>query len=129
MSINWGRMKWVDYRTRFEDTVHGIDLVLDLVGGNTLDRLWTVLAETGRIITTAAPDIGARTPHGRHGQWFMMHPDAKQLAHIAQQVLKGEVHVEIGRTFALDAAASAIEHNKNGHTRGKTIITFPSRAP
>ena len=53
-----------------------IDLVLDYVGGEVLDRSWQVLTKTGVIVGTSSPDILARTPAGRRGLWFMNKPDA-----------------------------------------------------
>src|SRR5574341_662623 len=50
-----GADEMIDYRAvRFEDIVHGIDVVLDTVGGETLDRSWGVLKPGGRLVTIAA---------------------------------------------------------------------------
>ena len=52
----------IDYRAvRFEDIVHGIDVVFDTVGGETLDRSWGVLKPGGRLVTIAASVDGS--PH------------------------------------------------------------------
>jgi N-ethylmaleimide reductase len=65
----------IDYRAeRFEDRAADVDLVLDLVGGETLDRSWSVLAPQGVVVSTAAPDVAARAPDGRRGVWLMMRP-------------------------------------------------------
>jgi NADPH:quinone reductase-like Zn-dependent oxidoreductase len=40
----------IDYTARrFEDIVHDVDLVLDAIGGNTLDRSWGVLRKGGTV--------------------------------------------------------------------------------
>lgn len=53
----------IDYRTeRFESVARDIDLVLDYVGGEVLDRSWQVLTKDGAIVGTSSPDILARTP-------------------------------------------------------------------
>jgi len=53
-----GAHQVIDYQTqRFEDVLENIDLVLDYVGGEVLDRSWQVLAEDGVIIGTSSPDI------------------------------------------------------------------------
>jgi quercetin dioxygenase-like cupin family protein len=70
----------IDYRAeRFEERAADVDLVLDLVGGETLDRSWAVLAPRGVVVSTAAPDVAARAPEGRRGVWLMMRADAEQL--------------------------------------------------
>ena len=76
---------------RFEDQARGIDLVLDLVGGETLDRSWAVLAADGAIVSTASPDFLGRIPAGKRGLWFQMQPDATLLAQIAADVAAGQI--------------------------------------
>src|SRR5262245_57956580 len=45
----------IDYTTsRFEELVHAVDVVFDAVGGETLDRSWSVLGDGGRLVTIAA---------------------------------------------------------------------------
>ena len=107
---------------RFEDKLDGIDLVVDLVGGETLDRSWAVLAPDGAIVSTAAPDIAQRAPAGRRGVWFMMQPDAAQLAQIAGQVAAGSLKSTIAETIGRSGLAAAIERNKRGHAPGKIVL-------
>lgn len=48
----------IDYRAqRFEAVARDIDLVLDYVGGEVLDRSWQVLKKEGAIVGTSSPDI------------------------------------------------------------------------
>jgi N-ethylmaleimide reductase len=122
---NLGADEVFDYRTRFEENVGNIDLVLDLVGAETLSRLWQPLNDTGRLVSTADPEIAKRVPAGRRGQWIRFRPDVQQLEDMARKVAKKEVHVEVSRTFPLQEIADAIECNKTGHRRGKIIIEFP----
>ena len=76
----------IDYRTRrFESVARDIDLVLDYVGGEVLDRSWQVLTKDGAIVGTSSPDILARTPPGRRGLWFMNKPDAALLERLAAE--------------------------------------------
>lgn len=115
----------IDYRTSsFWNRSTDIDLVLDLVGGSALAESWQVLAGTGRIVSTAAPDIAAQTPSGKRGIWFQMRPDAAQLAEIVDMVDQGAVKVEVSEVAALSNAAAAIERNKTGHGPGKAVIVF-----
>ena len=55
----------IDYMaTAFDAAVSGVDVVIDTVGGDTLDRSWTVLTPGGLLITTAAmPDPDAAASH------------------------------------------------------------------
>src|SRR5665213_3647258 len=46
--VRLGANQVIDHNaTRFEDTVHNTDVVLDLVGGETQDRSWKVLKTGG----------------------------------------------------------------------------------
>lgn len=115
----------IDYRAaRFEQEINDVDLVLDLVGGETLDRSWTVLSARGRIVSTAAPDIAARAPEGHRGSWFVMRPDAKQLADFAGQGARGDLKVVIDAVTDIADAPAAIERNKRGHGAGKSVLWF-----
>ncbi|WP_332856349.1 oxidoreductase [Duganella sp. S19_KUP01_CR8] len=115
----------IDYKTtRFEDVAKNVDLVFDLVGGETLDRSWQVLSPQGRIVSIAAPDIAARVPEGRRGSWNTMHPDGALLARIAAQVASGELTVVVSEVVTAEQAPAAIERNKTGHGAGKTVIRF-----
>ncbi|MDB5362274.1 MAG: alcohol dehydrogenase [Rhodospirillales bacterium] len=107
---------------RFEERVGGIDLVIDLVGGETLDRSWGVLANDGAIVSTAAPDITQRAPAGRRGLWFMMKPDAARLGRIAEAVAAGSLKSTVAETIGRAGLADAIEHNKQGHAPGKIVL-------
>jgi len=107
---------------RFEDRAKDVDLVLDLVGGEILDRSWPVLAPGGAIVSTAAPDIAARTPAGRRGLWLSMRPDAALLGEIAEAVAAGAVRSTLAEVVDLAGLSAAIERNKTGHAPGKIVV-------
>jgi N-ethylmaleimide reductase len=120
-----GADKVIDYKAqRFEDVAKNVDLVFDLVGGETLDRSWQVLSPQGRIVSIAAPDIAARVPEGRQGAWFTMHADGELLSRIAAQAASGELAVVVADVVAAEQAPAAIERNKTGHGAGKTVVRF-----
>ncbi|MFK4446214.1 NADPH:quinone reductase-like Zn-dependent oxidoreductase [Caballeronia udeis] len=115
----------IDYRTSsFWERTREINLILDLVGGATLANSWQALADGGRIVSAAAPDVTAQTPPGKHGIWFQMRPDAAQLAEIVGMIDQGAVKVEVSEAAGLSDATAAIERNKTGHGPGKTVILF-----
>ncbi len=50
-----GAERAIDYQsTRFEDAARQVDVVFDTVGGETLERSWSVLKPGGRMVTVAA---------------------------------------------------------------------------
>lgn len=115
----------IDYETqRFEAHVKEVDLVLDYVGGEVLDRSWQVLSATGAIVGTTSPDILARTPAGRRGLWFVMKPDADLLEHAALQVARGELHARVGEVVPFAELPAAIERHRIGAIHGKAVVDF-----
>lgn len=107
---------------RFEQRLKDIDQVLDLVGGETLDRSWQVLRPDGVIVSTAAPDVAARAPAGRRGKWFMMQGDPQRLRAIADAVICGTVRSTIAEVTDFAGLAVAIDRNQRGHAPGKIVL-------
>ena len=115
----------IDYRTqRFEDLVTDIDLVLAYVGGDVIDRSWTVTKRTGAVVGTSSPEILARTPEGRQGHWFVMQPDAVLLERLAADVASGALKARIGEVIAFEDIPAAIERNRVGAHGGKAVADF-----
>jgi NADPH:quinone reductase-like Zn-dependent oxidoreductase len=115
----------IDFQTqRFESLVGDIDLVLDYVGGEVLDRSWQVLSGTGVVVGTSSPEILARTPAGRRGLWFVMKPDAALLERLAHQVSHGELQARVGEVVPFANLPAAIERNRTGASRGKAVADF-----
>lgn len=116
----------VDYKTeKFEDAAHGIDVVLDTIGGDTQARSWQTLRDGGILVTTVgviteSPEAAAR---GVQGKPFGAHPDSAVLAEIARLIDAGKVKTRVGAMFPLSEAKQAQEQAKSGHTRGKIVLT------
>ena len=80
-----------DYRaTSFEDVVRDVDVVLDLVGGETLERSWGVLKPGGflvPIVGEGTDDLAAEgEEHGVRGVWHLVHPSSGQLRQITDVI-------------------------------------------
>ena len=115
----------IDYRTqRFESVAQDIDLVLDYVGGEVLDRSWQVLAKDGAIVGTSSPDILARTPPGRRGLWFMNKPDAALLERLAAEIAEGRLISKLGEVVGFGDIPAAIERNRTDPRIGKVVADF-----
>ncbi|MGI4879980.1 MAG: NADP-dependent oxidoreductase [Janthinobacterium lividum] len=115
----------IDYGAeRFEDRVGPVDLVLDLVGGETLDRSWSVLSSRGAIASAAQFDIVQRTPSGARAFWVMAQPDPALLERLAGEVVAGRLRSTIAEVFATSDLASAIESTRRTRKPGKTVIDF-----
>ncbi|MDB5765521.1 MAG: zinc-binding dehydrogenase family protein [Collimonas fungivorans] len=111
-------------KEQFEASARDIDLVLDYVGGEVLNRSWSVLAEDGVIVSTASPAILASTPAGRRGLWFMNTPDAARLQAIAEEVAHGRLQSKVNAVVRFDELPEAIERNRTQPQVGKTVVNF-----
>jgi NADPH:quinone reductase-like Zn-dependent oxidoreductase len=115
----------IDYQTeRFEDIARDIDLVLDYVGGEALDRSWQVLTKTGAIVGTSSPDILARTPAGHRSLWFMNKPDAALLEKLAVDIAKGTLKSKVSEVVGFADIPAAIERNRTHSRAGKVVADF-----
>ena len=117
----------VDYRKhKFEHHARDIDLVYDLVGGDTRQRSWSVLKPGGRLVSAVRGgdvEAEARAAGGeRMGLWYAARPDADQMAELAGLAASGKLRVHIDKSFPLDKAADAQSHLETGHPKGKVLI-------
>jgi NADPH:quinone reductase-like Zn-dependent oxidoreductase len=113
---------------RFEEHTGEIDLVLDLVSGDTQDRSWGVLKETGGAIisTLSEPSKAEAKKHRARGMRMMVKASPEQLRKIAGLVASGKVRVMIDKVFTLRKVAEAHRYLENGHVRGKVGLDIPA---
>ena len=114
-----GAEEVIDYRAdRFEDVVGQMDVVFDTVGGETLERSWSVLKPGGRLVTVAAS--GEQTTDERiRAAYFIVEPSRKQLSEIAQLIEGGALRPVVGEVFPLAEARQAYQHKP---VRGKVVL-------
>jgi NADPH:quinone reductase-like Zn-dependent oxidoreductase len=141
----------IDYsRERFEDKLSGYDCAFDLLGGDTLRRLWSVLKPGGLVVSvagmpepvTARKDLGrggglaalfwiasltTRLRAWRHGlsyRYLFMHPSGTDLDYLASLIDAKKLEVVVDRVFSFSEAKEAIAYLENGHAKGKVILTM-----
>jgi NADPH:quinone reductase-like Zn-dependent oxidoreductase len=114
----------IDYKARhFENEVHDIDMVFDLIGGETQEKSWGVLRKGGILVSTLnAPSPEKAAAHGVRGTRFTVTEDGMELAEIAALIDAGKVKPKVAETFPLADAASAQRLIEAGHTEGKIVL-------
>ncbi len=116
----------IDYKNeRFEDVARDIDVVFDLIGGETQDRSWAVLREGGIMVSTLQePDKAKAAAHkARTAPRYTAQPNAAQLKDVADLIDAGKVKVVVSETYPLDDVATAHERLEDAHVRGKIVLT------
>jgi len=109
----------IDYHAvRFEDAVRDVDVVLDTVGGETLQRSWAVLKPGGKLLTVAADSEGTASPAVR-AAFFIVEANAPQLAELARLVDAGQLRPIVDAVFPLARAREAYAH-RTAH--GKAVL-------
>jgi NADPH:quinone reductase-like Zn-dependent oxidoreductase len=108
---------------RFEDRVKDVDVVFDLVGGETQDRSWSVLKAGGVLVSTVKePPQDKAAAKNAQGKHFYARSNGKELAEMGRLIDEGEVEPIIDRVFALDDASEAERLLEEGHIRGKIVL-------
>jgi NADPH:quinone reductase-like Zn-dependent oxidoreductase len=115
----------IDHKSqRFEDEISDIDVVYDLIGGETQTRSWDVLKPGGILVSTLAePSQEEAQRRGLRGVHYMTEPDAGELARIADLIEAGKVKPAVQSTFPLESAGPAQDALEHGHVRGKIVLS------
>ncbi|HEX7796598.1 MAG TPA: NADP-dependent oxidoreductase [Vicinamibacterales bacterium] len=114
----------IDYTAvRFEDKVRDVDVVLDAVGGDTLERSWRVLRPGGTLVTIVSPTAPEKAgQYGVRGVYFIVKSNRAQLLEIARLIDTGSLRPIIEATFPLAKARDAFERGLRQHNRGKLVL-------
>jgi NADPH:quinone reductase-like Zn-dependent oxidoreductase len=110
---------------RFEDVVGTVDVVLDLVGGEMVERSFNVLKPGGRYVTTAArlsPDAGK--DRGIVATGSFTQPTVEELTKLAEAIDSGQLKVFVQRTFPMDETQTALYYKPQNGAPGKVVIAI-----
>ncbi len=114
----------LDYNSQnFEDLVGDVDLVMDTVGGETLDRSYQIVEKDGTVVTVA-DDIKEEQlqKYGINGVSFLVQPDRDELKEIAVLADSGIIKPVIQETFPLKNAKEAFLSGITSHNAGKIVL-------
>ncbi|MCF5891611.1 NADP-dependent oxidoreductase [Aeromonas veronii] len=107
-----------------------VDLVLDLVGGESGKAALAGVKPGGRLVTvptiTAQQIKDAGAAAGIEVVGMLVHPDQKQLGQMLMLLRQGEVKVTLAGEFPLAEGALAHQAIEGGHVRGKLLLRMPA---
>ena len=111
-----GADELIDYNTtRFEDVVSNIDMVLDTVGKETLERSWRVIKPGGKI-RTIVDDTNPETAFN------IQLPAPTVLTELARLVDTGQVKPIVSTVLPLSEVQQAHRLSEGRHVRGKIVL-------
>ncbi|MGH7825593.1 MAG: NADP-dependent oxidoreductase [Candidatus Binatia bacterium] len=115
----------IDYHARrFEERVKDVDVVIDTVGGQTLERSYRVLKRGGILVSSAAkPSDETAERCGVRAVFFLVRVTTERLNRLAGLIDSGELKTEVGEVLWLDEARIGHEMLEGApHHRGKIVI-------
>lgn len=116
----------IDYRRcAFQAQLENLDLVLDLVGGNTTVRSLEVLRPGGKLVLAVPVDestMAAAEQKQVTMLRMMAQPDGGQLRKIAALLDAGDLQTTIAATIPFPDFRTAHEMSATGRTRGKIVV-------
>lgn len=116
-----GADKVIDYKTTaFEKAVRDIDVVFDTVGGETLERSWSVLGPNGRMVTVAVQT--EETSQRARDAFFIVEPNRTQLTEVTRLLNSGIIRVFVDSVFPLEQAGNGYARAQQGGKRGKVVL-------
>lgn len=115
----------IDYKTQnFEDIVSDYDVVLDMLGGETMNRSFKVLKKGGALVSIKGQDTeNLAEKHGVRFEWFFMSPDGAQLAQLGKLIEAGTVKPVLDSTYELGEVSDAYDRLADGHAVGKIVVS------
>ncbi|OBK71924.1 NADP-dependent oxidoreductase [Mycobacterium sp. 1274761.0] len=116
--LDHGADEFLDLQQDRLDDVGQVDVVFDVLGGEILDRSAPLVRPGGTLVTIAEPP--SVLPEEGRAVFFIVEPDRRGLAALAQKMQEGAVKPAVGAVFSLDQAPAAFDPAHRAH--GKTVI-------
>jgi len=124
-----GASRVVDYReAQFEEVLREkVDVVFDLIGGDTQRRSFLVIKEGGHLVSATqpvSPEVAAS--HHVSGEMMRLASSGEELGRIARLLEEGTIRPDVASVYALEDAAEAwndMAGNRSKHrSHGKIVL-------
>ena len=128
--------EFVNYRAeRFEVVLDNVDIVLDAIGGEALERSAEITKPGGVVVTLpeqpSVDDIERiQSDHGVSVRHFdvLTESDPTTLQDVADRVEAGVLQPTVSGTYHLSETQQALEQSADGHVRGKLVLEVADAA-
>ncbi|MFL1905943.1 NADP-dependent oxidoreductase [Streptomyces tauricus] len=125
----FGADEVIDYTAvDFTEAVRDIDVVLDTIGGATVERSLDVLRPGGHVVTAVAEGdsklIARYEAAGMRFSGIAVDQDPVALRGLVELVEQGKLRVHVQETFPFERVADAHRLLDAGHLQGKLVLTL-----
>lgn len=127
--LSLGADEHIDYQAQpFEHAVSNIDMVLDAIGGEYIDRSLAVIKQGGTLIsipTGLNETVTEKAKAKKINSYFILvQSSGSDMQQIAGLLEKGLVKPHISATYPFEEMANAHQQIESGRTVGKIVITL-----
>lgn len=122
-----GATEVIDYTHQDFSDLRDLDVVLDTLGHDALEKSWQCLKKGGvmvSIIAGANPEKALA--FNVRSEFVFVQPSSKQLTELAQLIDEDKLTVTIDSEFSLHEVAKAHERSESGRAQGKIILNVAS---
>lgn len=128
--LDLGADEHVDYKAQaLEDAVADVDVVLDTIGGDNIDKSLPVIRQGGTIISIPSGMSESVTDKakamGINGFFFLVRSSGEDMGKIATLLENGAIQPHVSQVFPFADMGQAHLQIESGRTRGKLALTLP----
>lgn len=108
-----------------QDAANKVDLVIDCIGGKSLEDAWSCLRDNAVIMSIYEPPKERRPAvfaSGVRDLFFIMEPSGADLTQITKLIQEGKCRPVVDSVWPLEQFRSAYQRLDSGHARGKVIF-------
>jgi NADPH:quinone reductase-like Zn-dependent oxidoreductase len=116
----------IDYKKqKFEEIASELDLVFDLIDGETRERSWALVRKGGRLVSTLTEPSQEKAREAEiTAMRYTVEPSAQELEELVELAAAERIRVHIQQNFPLQRAAEALKLVEEGHSVGKTVLSM-----
>jgi NADPH:quinone reductase-like Zn-dependent oxidoreductase len=124
LARSFGADEVIDYKKQdFTELVKDVDLVIDMVGGETQAKSFVVVKKGGKLLSAVMPPSQELAKqYGVTSQFISSAPSYKKLQFGAKLVEEGKIKVQIAKTLKLEDAGEAQDLVSAGGVNGKVVL-------
>jgi NADPH:quinone reductase-like Zn-dependent oxidoreductase len=124
--LKLGLDQFIPGTDHFEEVAGDVDAVLDLLGGEYMDRSYNMLKPGGRYVNSLMAETPQEEPQRRgiRSMGLAAWPDAGILAKMTERIDAGEIKVHVDRTYPLEGVNEAMAYRHENKIIGKVVLTL-----